>query len=113
MKLLVSLILTVFTTTLWGAETSLGVWRDQAGTAFERTIEILRSGESLVQRNTFKGGKSVERQLKEKTPAPKEQRVFFVVGSQHGDGCAIRKDEDLDLFDATGFIRTAKKMKRP
>ena len=93
-------------------EESLGAWHDRAGTAFDRVIEIVRLDGAVVQRSTFKNGEVVNRPLVEKVPQEKERRVFIIVGSGHGDGCAIRKDGALDIFDAEGLIRIAPQSQR-
>lgn len=76
----------------------------------DRKIQIVKVGDSWVQRSTMSNGETFDRKLVEKETKDKGQRTFVVVGSGRGDGCTINREGDLELFDREGAIRVARKI---
>jgi len=100
----------VFGLSLHGAEEVVGHWHDRASSFFDRKITIFVTDSSIVQRSEFTDGSSVNRPLAEIEKKKGELRRFLVVGSPSRDGCAIRSDGDLDIFDQDGVMRIAKRI---
>lgn len=110
MKLLtIGLLFSIYS--ICSAETiSVGSWRDAAGTAFDRKLEIVATDGDLVEVSEFTGGSKTERPLTEIKKRRGEQRRFLVKERPFGEGIAIRNDGDLNLFDEDGLIRVAKRI---
>jgi hypothetical protein len=93
--------------------TTVGEWDDTiAGTSWKHRIKIQEKGSGYVRINDFGGGQIDRGELVEVEPKAGQQRAFRDPNSAFGEFYAINTKGDLDLYDRTGFIRTARRISK-
>ncbi len=91
--------------------TTVGEWDDTiAGTSWKHLIKIQGEGSRYVRINDFGDGQIDHGELVEVEPRTGQQRAFRDLNSAFGEIYAINTKGDLDLYDRSGFIRTARKI---
>ena len=89
----------------------LGEWNDNIGTIWKHHIKIVKEDSRYFRVSTFGDGKTKRGELLEVKPKPGQERAFKDINSSHGDVYAIDRNGNLDLYDAEGFIREAKRVR--